>query len=227
MSKIFSRIIFTSSYLSLAHTVFANVEFTLKERRDKVVSTNNVVSTLDTDVVSTLCNVQNPTLEFVTFSTSDQRYFSVDPQRWNNVDLTLKCWLGCFILSIDKRTSILQQVVESPQKKKKEKERNRKIQNNTYHEMTPIIVLIWNKERVHVRYFQKQPQDLFCKKRCSHKFRKFHRKIPVLESLFNENIGKFLRTPILKNICERLLEILISLFSYQWMIAFSYKSTEE
>ena len=93
--------------------------------------------------------------------------------------------------------------------------------------MTPIIVLIWNKERVHVRYFQKQPQDLFCKKRCSHKFRKFHRKIPVLESLFNENIGKFLRTPILKNICERLLEILISLFSYQWMIAFSYKSTEE
>ena len=44
----------------------------------------NVVSTSDTDVVSMLCNVENPTSDFVSFSTSDPRYFNVDPQ----------CWLG-------------------------------------------------------------------------------------------------------------------------------------
>ena len=46
----------------------------------------DVVSTSGTDVVSALCDVENPT--------SDQRYFNVDSQRWNNVDPTLKCWLG-------------------------------------------------------------------------------------------------------------------------------------
>ena len=56
---------------------------------------------------------------------------------------------------------------------------------------------------------------MFRKKRCSLKFRKFHRKTPVLESLFIKKrlqlrcfpvkFAKFLRTPILKNICERLL----------------------
>ena len=40
----------------------------------------------DTDVASTLYNVENPTSDFALFSTSDQRYFNVDP--------TLKCWLG-------------------------------------------------------------------------------------------------------------------------------------
>ena len=54
----------------------------------------NIVSTSHTDVVSTLSNVENPTSNFVSFSTSDQGYFNVDPQRWNNVDPTLKCWLG-------------------------------------------------------------------------------------------------------------------------------------
>ena len=59
----------------------------------------NVVSASDTDVVSTLWNVENPTSDFVSFSTSDQRYFNFDLQRWNNVDPTLKCWLGggCFL----------------------------------------------------------------------------------------------------------------------------------
>ena len=71
---------------------------------------------------------------------------------------------------------------------------------------------------------QKQPPEVFCKKRCSEKFRKITLKIPVLESLFNKVAGlktcnfikkrqrcfpvefaKFLRTPILKNSCERLL----------------------
>ena len=38
----------------------------------------------------------------------------------------------------------------------------------------------------------------------SQKFRKIHRKTPVLESFFNKVAGLgFLRTPILKNICER------------------------
>ena len=33
---------------------------------------------------------------------------------------------------------------------------------------------------------QKQPPEVFCKKRCSKKFRNIHRKIPVLESLFDK-----------------------------------------
>ena len=31
---------------------------------------------------------------------------------------------------------------------------------------------------------QKQPAEVFCKKRCSQKFRKIHREAPVPESLF-------------------------------------------
>ena len=46
----------------------------------------DVVSMSGTGVVSTLCNVENTTSDFVSFSTSDQRYFNVDP--------TLKCLLG-------------------------------------------------------------------------------------------------------------------------------------
>ena len=41
----------------------------------------NVVLTSGTDVVSTLCNVENPTSDLVSFSTSDQCYLKVDPQR--------------------------------------------------------------------------------------------------------------------------------------------------
>ena len=36
-----------------------------------------LMSSSDTDVASTLCNVKNPTSDFVSFSTSDQRYFNV------------------------------------------------------------------------------------------------------------------------------------------------------
>ena len=82
-----------------------NVDARLKQRCINVVPTLcnvvstlcnsfNVVSTSSTDVVSTLRNVKNPTSDFVSFSTSDQRYFNVDPQCWNNVDQTLKFWLG-------------------------------------------------------------------------------------------------------------------------------------
>ena len=76
-----------------------------------------------------------------------------------------------------------------------------------------------------VLYFQKQPPEVLCKKMCSLKVRKWHRKMPTLESVFNKVQGlrackfvtkilqhrcfpvefaKFLRIPILKNICERL-----------------------
>ena len=72
----------------------------------------------------------------------------------------------------------------------------------------------------------KAATEVFCEKMDSKKFRKLHRKISVLDSLFNEVAGltvsnfikkrlqarwcpvkfvKFLRTSILKNICERLL----------------------
>ena len=37
---------------------------------------------------------------------------------------------------------------------------------------------------------QKQPPEMFCKKRCCSKFYKFHRKTPVLGSLFNNFIKK-------------------------------------
>ena len=65
-----------------------------------------------------------------------------------------------------------------------------------------------------VHYFQKQPLKVFCKRRCSEKICKFHRKTPVLKSDFNKKLQhmcfpvkfvKLLRIPILKNICERLV----------------------
>ena len=60
----------------------------------------NVVSMPDTDEVSTLCNFKNPTSDFVSFSTSDQRYFNVDLQRWNNIDPMFKCWLAIMSFSV-------------------------------------------------------------------------------------------------------------------------------
>ena len=57
---------------------------------------------------------------------------------------------------------------------------------------------------------KKQPPEFFFKKRCSKKFLKFYRKTLVWKSLFNkvadlQKFAKFLRTPILKKICQRLL----------------------
>ena len=85
-----------------------DVEATLKQRWDNVTSALNNVetmgkgcievvqcfSTLDTDVLSTRQYEGNSTSDFVPFSASDQRYFKVDLQRWKDVDLTLKYWLG-------------------------------------------------------------------------------------------------------------------------------------
>ena len=80
-----------------------NVISTLKQRWNDVVQLwksyidnvqrwFNVVSTFYTDVVSTLCNVENPTSNFLSFSTSDQRS-NGDPRCWSNVGSALKCWL--------------------------------------------------------------------------------------------------------------------------------------
>ena len=55
---------------------------------------NLTFSTLDTDAVSMLWNYENPTLDFVSFSTSNQRYLNGDPQYLYNVDTSLKCWQG-------------------------------------------------------------------------------------------------------------------------------------
>ena len=51
---------------------------------------------------------------------------------------------------------------------------------------------------------QKQPPEKFCKKVFLKIFCNINRKTPVLETLI-QNIAKFSRAPILKNICERLL----------------------
>ena len=62
----------------------------------------------------------------------------------------------------------------------------KRLRANKYHEMTPAIVLKCIKEREFMRYFQNKPPDVFCKKRCSWKFCKFHRKARMLESVFNK-----------------------------------------
>ena len=94
---------------------------------------------------------------------------------------------------------------------------------------------------------QKQPPEVFCEKRCSYEFRNIHRKATVLDSLFTKvaglkvcsfikkrlqhrcfpvNIAKFLRTPILKNICKWLPLKLIKIPSskvikfFRWLDAF-------
>ena len=86
-----------------------------------------------------------------------------------------------------------------------------------------------------VYYFQKQqPSEVFCKTRYSQKVEKFHRKTPVLESVFNKVadikaykfiekklqhrcfpliFAKFLGIPIFKKICEQLL--LFFQYNYQ------------
>ena len=63
--------------------------------------------------------------------------------------------------------------------------------------------------------FRSSHRKCSVKTRCSQKFRKFYRKIPALESLLQLikkrlqhkcfHFAKFLKTPILKNICDRVL----------------------
>ena len=89
-----------------------------------------------------------------------------------------------------------------------------------------------------VHYFQKQPPEVFCKKMCSLKVCKYHRKIPVLGPVFKScrtwslkfftkklqhrcfpvKFAKLLRIPILNSICERLLPCL----HYNSIIIFTF-----
>ena len=81
--KIFTRIILAVLITSPIGfgIAFTSAETRLKQSWDHVVYQRclNFVTTSDTDVVSTLCNVENLTLDFVSYSTSDQHYFNVDP----------------------------------------------------------------------------------------------------------------------------------------------------
>ena len=54
---------------------------------------------------------------------------------------------------------------------------------------TKFTQLIFFKISQTVVKLQKQPLEEFCKKRCSHKFRKFRRKTLVFKSLFNKVAG--------------------------------------
>ena len=54
----------------------------------------------------------------------------------------------------------------------------------------PKVLIDLNEETVFIialgkMQIQKQPPEVFCKKRCSEKFRKIHKKTPVPESLFS------------------------------------------
>ena len=99
-------ILFTSQICF--NIALTNIEATLKQRWDYATSTLkkfcallksrcidivqrwfNVISTSDTDDLSTWYKVGNSMPDFVLFSTSHQRYFKVDSQRWNNFDPTL------------------------------------------------------------------------------------------------------------------------------------------
>ena len=63
-------------------TGFDLVLTTLRQRCSNVVKRCfEVVSKSGSDVESTVCNVENPTSDFASFSTSDQRYFNADLQR--------------------------------------------------------------------------------------------------------------------------------------------------
>ena len=100
MSKIFSRIkltcLFTNRYLSLAQLVLIQRLLMSRPSWNKVViklyqRCFNVVSTSHTDVVSTLCNTENPTFWlcfiFNFGSTLFQRWSTTLKQRWSDVEV--------------------------------------------------------------------------------------------------------------------------------------------
>ena len=68
--------------------------------------------------------------------------------------------------------------------------------------MKLFCIIYWQNPQITaaVHYFQKQPPEVLCKKMCSLKVRKYLRKIPVLESVFNEVTKK--ETPTQKFSCE-------------------------
>ena len=84
-----------------------------------------------------------------------------------------------------------------------------------------IIVL---KHQHHTFMFQKQPLEVFFKKRCSQKIRRIHRKATVPKSLnlrcFPVNFTKFLRATFSQNTSGRLLQVLIMEIDYTHWIVF-------
>ena len=84
---------------------------------------------------------------------------------------------------------------------------------------------------IHLSTIQKQPPDVFYEKRCSQKFCKIllqHDSIRLRSATllkkklwhrcFPVNFAKFLRTPVLKNICEQLLLTIWKLFSKTYKV---------
>ena len=64
---------------------------------DVVSTLCNVILTSSSDVLSALCNVETPTSDFVSFSTSDQRYLNVDLQRWSDVEMLPRIFPESFL----------------------------------------------------------------------------------------------------------------------------------
>ena len=61
--------------------------------------------------------------------------------------------------------------------------------DNFHAEIHPVLSIQLNSQTNQsliwvILLVQKQPSDVFCKKSCSYKFRKIHKKTPVAESLF-------------------------------------------
>ena len=59
----------------------------------------------------------------------------------------------------------------------------------------------------HLDLIQKQPPEMFCKKRCSQKFHKIHKKTPVPESLFNKVAGLRPATLLKKRLWHRYFKV--------------------
>ena len=75
-----------------------------------------------------------------------------------------------------------------------------------YHYNTEYQVVLLRKE-------QKQPLKVFCKRRCSEKLRKFLRKTPALESLFNNAADLWVSTFLRKRLQHRWFPVKLAKFN--------------
>ena len=72
--------------------------------------------------------------------------------------------------------------------------------------MTRFIIAIYNKEKEFIRYFQKHPPEMFCKKDALKDFENYTGKHPKdLQLYLKETLTKFLKAPDPKNICKLLI----------------------
>ena len=92
MSPIYESVLISNTIGS--DTAFTNTKAKLKESLDKVVPMLFQRRSPTFHQRCATLKISYPTSDFVSFSTSDQRYFNVHTQCVNNVDATLKCWLG-------------------------------------------------------------------------------------------------------------------------------------